>query len=68
MTRMNPEWHKPDHDNPNGRSKMRWLVLGYMQDGDGENKDAPRATKSLLLQLGAGIFIINAIIKISFKL
>ena len=41
MTRMNPEWHKPDHDNPEGRSKMRWLVLGYMQDGDGENKDAP---------------------------
>ena len=28
----------------------------------GENKDAPRATKSLLLQLIAGIFIINAII------
>ena len=28
----------------------------------GENKDSPRATKSLLLQLVAGIFIINAII------
>ena len=29
MTRVNPEWHKPDHDNPEGRSKMGWLVLGY---------------------------------------
>ena len=29
--RMNPEYHKPDHDYPEGRSKMRWLVLGYMQ-------------------------------------
>tara|TARA_Y100000741_G_scaffold52832_1_gene36330 strand:- start:90 stop:1934 length:1845 start_codon:yes stop_codon:yes gene_type:complete len=33
----------------------------------GENKDAPRATKSLLLQLGAGIFIINAIINKNSK-
>ena len=33
----------------------------------GLNKDAPRATKSLLLQLGAGIFIINAIINKNSK-
>ena len=53
MTRMNPEWHKPDHDNPNGRSKMRWLVLGYMQDGDGENKDAPTLLDSTVKMLVA---------------
>ena len=41
MTRMNPEWHKPDHDRPEGRSKMRWLVLGYMQAGDNAGTDAP---------------------------
>ncbi len=33
----------------------------------GENKDAPRATKSILLQLAAGFFVINAIIKKSSK-
>ena len=33
----------------------------------GENKDAPRATKSLLLQLAAGILIISAIINKNSK-
>ena len=28
LLRMNPEWHKPDHDYPEGRAKMRCLVMG----------------------------------------
>ena len=32
---------------------MRWLVLGYMQDGDGENKDAPALLDSTVKMLVA---------------
>ena len=55
MTRMNPEWHKPDHDHPEGRSKMRWLVLGYMQAGDNTGTDAPtRLDSSVKMMVAMG--------------
>ena len=53
MTRVNPEWHKPDHDHPDGRSKMRWLVLGYMQVGDNTNIDAPTLVDSTVKMMVA---------------
>ena len=53
MTRMNPEWHKPDHDYPEGRSKMRWLVLGYMQAGSADKTDAPTLLDSTVKMLVA---------------
>ena len=53
MTRMNPEWHKPDHDYPEGRSKMRWLVLGYMQAGDNTHTDAPTLNDSTVKMMVA---------------
>ena len=53
MTRMNPEWHKPDHDHPEGRSKMRWLVLGYMQAGDHTHIDAPTLLDSTVKMMVA---------------
>ena len=56
MTRMNPEWHKPDHDNPEGRSKMRWLVLGYMQANSTAQTDAPTlldSTVKMMVAIGS---------------
>ena len=50
---VNPEWHKPDHDHPDGRSKMRWLVLGYMQVGDNTNIDAPTLVDSTVKMMVA---------------
>mgnify|MGYP001452849496 CR=1 FL=1 len=53
MTRVNPEYRKPDHDYPEGRSKMRWLVLSYMQAGNNTNTDAPTLTDSTVKMLVA---------------
>ena len=29
--RMNPEYHKPTDEYPDGRSKMRWIVQGFTE-------------------------------------
>ena len=53
--RMNPEWHKPDHDNPNGRSKMRWIVIGCGAPGHWAKEDtgAPTLLPSTIRQVVA---------------
>ena len=53
MMRMNPEWHKPNHDFPEGRAKMRWLVRGDRQPAGWYKgaTDAPTLLKSTIRML-----------------
>ena len=58
MMRMNPEWHKPNHDHPEGRSKMRWIVLGHTEPSNWCTRaiDAPTlgsSTFRLMMAVGS---------------
>ena len=51
--RMNPEYHKPDDEYPDGRSKMRWIIQGYAepQSWKQQSTDAPTPKESTINML-----------------
>ena len=51
--RMNPEYHKPSDEYPDGRSKMRWIVQGFDEPEGWKEKgtDAPTVKESTVKML-----------------